>query len=698
MVHTDLGAEVVYYMLMSLEKKGYITRFIGSAAWRQLAAWTSMGVDAGVAAERLKETRVGTVAIGDVSQDSDDLRVALTSLGLRCGPLEDADIVVAVVDDYLRQAIAVLNSNMVHARREWLIVKPLGQTVWVGPLFTPIGGACWECLARCLTENRAEQLAAIQGASEPAVISRAALPPTRVMAVNCAATEVAKWVVSGRSDSMLRNTVLTINPFKWELRTHNVLQHLECPVCGQNDSASLKSPAGSRLQLASTLKRFTADGGHRVCHPDETLRRLERFVSPITGIIPELLKDTSVQGANVYFANHVSALAGADRSRARLGNRWAVVGKGATDVQARVSCLAEAMERYNARFRGSETRMSSRLAELGEEAVSPDRLLMFSENQYATRHLTNGPRHTFNWVPVRYDEAQAIDWTPCWSLTAASTRWVPTAYCYFDYPLPEHECFCRADSNGCASGNTLEEAVLQGLLELVERDSVGLWWYNRVPRPAIDLGSFHDRFFVEAESALRSGGRSLVALDLTSDVCIPVVAAVSWDAKGERIMIGLGAHLEPRIAVSRAISELCQMLALSRRVAALDSLPRSQRELYDPAVSKWLADASLANQRYILPLAGEPRDASMIPDISMPDLRDDIYTCVRLIKNLGMETLVLDLTRPENGFPTARVIVPGLRHFWARLAPGRLYDTPVKLGWLSQALSEDELNPVAFFL
>jgi ribosomal protein S12 methylthiotransferase accessory factor len=63
-----------------------------------------------------------------------------------------------------------------------------------------------------------------------------------------------------------------------------------------------------------------------------------------------------------------------------------------------------------------------------------------------------------------------------------------------------------------------------------------------------------------------------------------------------------------------------------------------------------------------------------------------------------MEMLVLDQTRSEIGLPVAKVIVPGLRHFWARFAPGRLYDVQVRLGWVAQPLTEDELNPIPMFL
>ena len=63
-----------------------------------------------------------------------------------------------------------------------------------------------------------------------------------------------------------------------------------------------------------------------------------------------------------------------------------------------------------------------------------------------------------------------------------------------------------------------------------------------------------------------------------------------------------------------------------------------------------------------------------------------------------MELLVLDQTRADVGLAVVKVFVPGLRHFWARFAPGRLYDVPVKLGWLSRPRREDELNPVPVFI
>jgi ribosomal protein S12 methylthiotransferase accessory factor len=63
-----------------------------------------------------------------------------------------------------------------------------------------------------------------------------------------------------------------------------------------------------------------------------------------------------------------------------------------------------------------------------------------------------------------------------------------------------------------------------------------------------------------------------------------------------------------------------------------------------------------------------------------------------------MEMLVLDQTRPDVGLPVVKVIVPGMRHFWTRYAPGRLYDVPVRMGLQTRPTAESDLNPIAMFL
>ena len=122
----------------------------------------------------------------------------------------------------------------------------------------------------------------------------------------------------------------------------------------------------------------------------------------------------------------------------------------------------------------------------------------------------------------------------------------------------------NADSNGCAAGNTLEEAIVQGYLELIERDSYAIWWYNRSQREEVDLSQFDDSYIHNLRTQLAETGRRLWVLDVTSDLGIPTYVGIShWLKDGkENLEFGSGAHFDPQIAMLRALTELNQFLSI----------------------------------------------------------------------------------------------------------------------------------------
>ena len=65
---------------------------------------------------------------------------------------------------------------------------------------------------------------------------------------------------------------------------------------------------------------------------------------------------------------------------------------------------------------------------------------------------------------------------------------------------------------------------------------------------------------------------------------------------------------------------------------------------------------------------------------------------------MTVEPMTMAMTRSDTGLPVIKVLVPGLRHFWRRLAPGRLYDVPVRIGRLDRPLDEKALNPISLFV
>jgi len=100
----------------------------------------------------------------------------------------------------------------------------------------------------------------------------------------------------------------------------------------------------------------------------------------------------------------------------------------------------------------------------------------------------------------------------------------------------------------------------------------------------------------------------------------------------------------------------------------------------------------LEDHPYLTP-GGKPSVQPNNSKFSELDKHDQALTCVRIAAREGLDFLVLDQTRPDIEVPVVRVVVPGLRHFYRRFAPGRLYDVPVKLGLRDRSLSEKELNP-----
>jgi ribosomal protein S12 methylthiotransferase accessory factor len=681
----------VFYTLSRLEKREYLAEAANDRPAPEQALWAEQAVEAGLIARRLAETPVEVRAAGTLS--AEPLRELLSGLGVRTA--SESTLRVVETDSYLRSELEKYNEEALRDGKPWLLVKPVGRWVWLGPLFVPGKTGCWACLTERIRANAPvlSYLDAKRGHTGEVTACHASTPATLQMARGMAATAVASWVAR-RELPHLEGKVYALDALTGETQTHALVRLPSCPECGE--PVPVNRPTAP-VVISTARKTFTADGGHRTCTPEQTLERYGHHVSSITGAVSMLQKDTRGAGVlHVYLSGPNNARRSNSLRGLRADLRSSNCGKGTTDAQAKASALCEGLERYSGTFRGDEPRRRARFSDLGD-AIAPNDCLLFSDKQYRERDAWNAAGHRFDEVPLQFEPSALIEWTPVWSLSKQCLRYLPAAYCWFNVPQRAEQTFCYACSNGNAAGNTVEEAILQGFLELVERDSVALWWYNRVRRPAVDLDSFAELYVDRLRVFLREHHRNLWALDLTSDLGVPTFVAISkrTDGEAEQILFGLGAHLDARVALLRAVTELNQMLGPVLRVPPDDP---AAGDLSDKETLDWLLKATVAEQQYLAPLDGPSRRAADFPVFRNDDLKDDVLFCQSLAERLGSELLVLDQTRPEIGLPVVKVIVPGLRHFWARFAPGRLYDVPVKLGWLSRPLSEEELNPIPMFL
>jgi ribosomal protein S12 methylthiotransferase accessory factor len=512
-----------------------------------------------------------------------------------------------------------------------------------------------------------------------------------------ATSELVKALVTGKSD-LLDGKLVTFNTLNFQTETHIVTQRPQCPACGDTDFTRREPKP---IQITSVQKQFRADGGHRAVSPDVTYARYKKHISPISGVVSSLKDLTEKNGDGLtysYSAGHNFAMMVNDISFLLQNLRGRSGGKGATDIQAKVSAICEAIERYSGVYRGDVFERTASLDSLGDSALHPNDLMLFSESQYANRLEWNRTHAaSYHKIPEIFDPHKQLSWTPVWSLSEQKMSYVPSGYCYYGHPELKATFFCTCDANGNAAGNTLNEAILQGFMELVERDSVALWWYSRVQRPRIDLDSFHDDYFNQLREFYRSQGRDVWVIDLTTDLGIPSVAAVSRriDHPVEDIVLGFGAHFDARIAIMRALTEVNQFMpSVSKR----DEQGNTLYWFHDRDAIKWWKTATIDNNPYVSPDPNlPPKTRNDFADSSSNDLSDDVERCVTIAKQHGMNTYVLDQTQPDIGLCVVKVIVPGLRHFWMRFGPGRLYTKPVELGWLQKPLNEAELNPIGIF-
>jgi oxazoline/thiazoline synthase len=200
------------------------------------------------------------------------------------------------------------------------------------------------------------------------------------------------------------------------------------------------------------------------------------------------------------------------------------------------------------------------------------------------------------------------------------------------------------------------------------------------------LSAFDDSYIRDLQRELADTGRKLWVLDITSDLGIPTYSAIThWIKDGqENIEFGSGAHFDPRIAMLRALTELNQFLS----IGLMDG-GTGEKSSLDGSTPLRIAD-----HPYLIPNGDPELKSGFIKSFDYGDTREQVMTCVRVAEEAGLDFLVLDQTRPDIEVPVVRVIVPGLRHFYLRFGPGRLFDVPIKLGLRATPTEEDDLNPI----
>jgi ribosomal protein S12 methylthiotransferase accessory factor len=635
--------------------------------------WASLGLPSEVAEQNLHDCPVRVESI-DV-KGAKELSAALSKLGVQITK-RSPRLIITLVNDYLDRQLADVNGKRLADGTPWLLVQPSGVFPLVGPVFKPGESACWTCLFDRMIRNREIKGFLDRGPAQVLAVSPLVSATVGQIAIHFAAVEIAKAIASGfRTD--LRDHIASFDLTGASIAKHYVAKRPQCPTCG---SKKLQNPrrAAAPIETAVGRKLIMTSGGYRTVTSRATVARFRKHVSPLTGVVSRLERiEVDLPMNTNFFAYHNFSAPAWNVDQLRSGLSGGSFGKGSTAEQGEASALMEAIERYSGIFQGDEIRTKRRFSDFAPgDALLPNDIQLFSDLQFQDR-LALQPDDSHP-IPEPFDPSARVEWSPVWSLRDKRFKYLPTGLLYFFYGG------YHTDSNGCAAGNTREEAIVQGFLELVERDSYAIWWYNRLQRAEVDLAQFDDSYVRDLQGQFADMGRRLWVLDITSDLGIPsYVAIMHWMQNGhENIEFGSGSHFDCRIALLRSLTELTQFMSIGMMDGGSGEKPSLDG----------VTPLRLDDYPFLIP-SGKP----IVPPAQSlrvhDNTSDQVNACIEIAAGAGYDFLVLDQTRPDVEVPVVRVLVPGLRHFYRRFAPGRLYDVPVKLGLLDRPRLESEMTP-----
>ena len=417
---------------------------------------------------------------------------------------------------------------------------------------------------------------------------------------------------------------------------------------------------------------------HRAIEPSKTLANYENKLK-IAGIT-RLTDITHLDriGIPVY-----SAI----RPTAQDGGVSIYAGKGATKEQAKASAMMEGFERYSAEKQKIDE-VNSKIATIqemnGEQFINPNDLILSNEI-----------------IDLDFKKEHRLEWTLAIDIITEEEYYIPSNAIFHPYipksNYPENNnkynkynnyekdnkqnnkdneqnndnkhrnnqiatAIFKGNTNGLASGNVLEEAVLHGILEVIERDAWSIFELTKKNKKEIDIDTFENPLINSLLDKFKKESIDIKLMDLTADIDIPTIAATADDTilqDPALLTLGVGTHLNPEIAVLRALTEVAQ----SRATQIHGTREDTSRAVFMRKAG--YVRMKKMNKHYFEDEIEENIiDISDIKDKSTASLKKDIEITTKELTNNGIDKILFkDLTRKEIGVNVVRVVIPGTENY-----------------------------------
>lgn len=386
-----------------------------------------------------------------------------------------------------------------------------------------------------------------------------------------------------------------------------------------------------KVVLKDAFKRYTHDQD-KVLTPEETVRRFkERLKDVNLDILEQTIRiDNGRLDIPIYFS-----ICGKD-AESVIGTKKQM-GKGGTPAQSEASAVMELAERFSffSFCKNPENFFVEQYRNL-KDPVLPFEAIARSVHDDSDE--LDRAKEVFSRLPLK--------WTWAYNLSRDEEILIPFNWFY-----------TINEFNGPSAGNCVEEAVVQGICELIERHCSSVISRNRMNTPAIDLDSVTDPLCLEMIGKYKKAGVDLYITDFSLDTGIPSVGVLAHDPstfpeKSELVWTA-GTIPDPQKALSRALTEVAQLAGDFNTSAnyVASGLPKfgSLEE----------ADFVMHPDRKI--------GITQLPDLSNNNIKVEVENCISALSRIGMEIILVNTMHPKLGIPAFYAIMPGA-HFRERSA------------------------------
>ncbi len=424
-----------------------------------------------------------------------------------------------------------------------------------------------------------------------------------------------------------------------------------------------------KIILKDAYKQYTHDQD-KILTPEETVGRFkERLKTVNLDILEKTVRiDKGRLDIPVYFSicgNDALKLIGTKKQ----------MGKGGTPQQSEASAVMELAERFS--FFSFVKNEKNFFTEKYENIK--DRVLPFESIAKSVHDPCEDPdvlKKVFSMLPLK--------WTWAYNLTREEEYLVP-----FDWFYTINEF------NGPSAGNCIEEALLQGICEVVERHVSSLVSRNRITTPGIDKSTVTDELSMEMIGKYNREGIRLYLTDFSLDTGIPTVGALAYDPVtfpgSSEIVWTAGTTPDPQKALSRALTEVAQLAgdfnSNSNYVAS--GLPKF---------------GTIEEAGYVIN-STETVSIKDLPDLSDNNIRVEVENCISALSKNDMEVFSINTTHRDLGIPAFYTIIPGA-HFRERSAGTSIGMFSAKIiaengnpGWaMTQLKKMDAILPGKYYI